>query len=104
MAVDRVARLALLLAWMVLVGTLLLEGATWLRNYLGYEAFDSQWGLIGMVSVIGIVVILFLALFQFVVVTIGLVLAGQSGNQVEGRRLKLALAINLVGFLLFIFL
>jgi len=98
------SRLALILAWIVLIGAVLLEIENRLRLYLGYEPFDSQWGLIGIVSLFGFILIFFLALFQFVVCTLGLILAARNNNQVEGKRFRIALAINLAGFALFIFL
>jgi uncharacterized membrane protein YozB (DUF420 family) len=92
------------LAWIVLAGAVLLEAADQIREYLGYEVFDSQWGLLGIVSLFALILILFLALFQFVVATLGLILAQQQNDQVHGRRLRIALAINLAGFILFVFL
>ncbi|MBT8145218.1 MAG: hypothetical protein KJN90_00105, partial [Gammaproteobacteria bacterium] len=100
-ALNKMSRLALILAWIVLLGTVLLEVLNRLRIYLGYEPFDSQWGLIGLLSLFGFILIFFLALFQFVVCAIGLVLAQRNNNQVDGKRFRLALAINLVGFALF---
>lgn len=98
------SRLALILGWIVLVGAVLLEIENRLRLYLGYEPFDSQWGLIGIISLFGFILILFVALFQFVVCTLGLILAARNDDQVEGKRFRIALAINLVGFSLFVFL
>ena len=98
------SRLALILAWIVLIGAVLLELENRLRIYLGYEPFDSQWGLIGILSLFGFILIFFLALFQFVVSGFGLVLAQRNDNQVDGKRFRIALAINLVGFALFVFL
>lgn len=103
-ALNKMSRLALILAWIVLLGTVLLEVLNRLRIYLGYEPFDSQWGLIGLFSLFGFILIFFLALFQFVVCAIGLVLAQRNNNQVDGKRFGLALVINLVGFALFVLL
>lgn|GEM_PF-2577363 len=103
-SLDKLSKLALALAWFVLIGTVLLEVANRIRIYLGYEPFDSQWGLIGIISLFGFILIFFVALFQFVVCTMGLILAQRNNNQVDGRRFQIALAINLVGFALFVFL
>ena len=103
-SLDKMSRLALILAWIVLVGTVVLEVLNRIRIYLGYEPFDSQWGILGIVSLFGFILIFFLALFQFVVCAFGLLLAQRNNNQVDGKRFRLALAINLIGFSLFVFL
>ena len=93
-----------MLGWIVLIGVLVLEGLNRLRIYLGYEPFDSQWGMIGLASFFGFILVFFLALFNFVVSAVGLVLTQRGQNRGQRRRLLLGLGLNLAGFLIFVFL
>ena len=103
-SLEGLCRLARKLAWTVLAGAVLLALAAQLREYPGYQVSDSQLGLFGLVSLVGFILVFFLALFQLVVVTLGLILAQQQHDQMRGRELWVALAINLAGLILFLFL
>lgn len=95
---DRLSRLALILAWIVLGGALLLEAANQMRLYLGYEPFDSQWGAIGLLSLFGLVLVYLVAIFQFMLAGVGLAIALSLNDQVPAKRLGYGLLINLIGF------
>ena len=92
-----------LMSWIVLGGSILLSVLNQLRESLGYEPFDSQWGLIGLFSLFGIIVVFFLALALFILCPIAYVIARKQNNLQDARRALLALAITLSGFLIFIF-
>ena len=103
-SLEGFCRLARKLAWTVFAGAVFLAVADQLREYQGYQVSDSQLGLFGVVSLIGFILVFFLALFQLVVVTLGLILAQQQHDQMRGRKLWIALAINLAGLIMFLFL
>ncbi|MEZ5492982.1 MAG: hypothetical protein R3F50_22110 [Gammaproteobacteria bacterium] len=101
---DRLSRLALILAWVVLGGALLLEAADQVRFYLGYEAFDSQRGAMSLVSLLGLVLVYLAAIFQFLLAGVGLAIALSLNDQVPAKRLGVGLLINFIGFAVLAFL
>ena len=94
---ERISRVARVLAWIVLGSALALEALNMLRIHLGYEPFDSQWALPGLVSLFGLLLLFFLILLQLVFCTVGLILAWRGRNRAAVRRLWIAVAITLAG-------
>jgi len=94
--------LVLVLAWLYFGLTIILIALNRLRQLLGYESFDSQWGILGIFSLYGIIVDLVLALVLSVLCPIAYVVARVQRNRPEAIRALKSLALAVTGFVVFL--
>jgi len=101
--IDRLSRIAGPLAWVALIGAIVVVVLNQVRLHLGYQPFDSQWSPFGILGLFGLLGLILLAPVQLVVCAVGAVLSLRGHDREKLRQFLRALAISALGYVILVF-